>query len=139
MGKKDTCAERKQSACRLRHIRENAGLTQEQFSEILGISLSAYKKVESGENQVSLSSLRKLYNEMNVSADFVLFGKSQNMDETWEMILNCTEEDKLYLMLRLLTYFTKTKKNTFPLKDEQLEEDNEIVKILNRLQNDGED
>ena len=38
-----------QSACRLRQIRENADLTQEQFSEILGISVSAYKKVESGE------------------------------------------------------------------------------------------
>ena len=77
MSKKDTVVERMQSAFRLRQIRENAGLTQEQFSEILEISLSAYKKVESGENQVSLSSLRKLYKEMSVSVDFILFGKNQ--------------------------------------------------------------
>jgi len=50
MSKKDTLGERLQSACRLRQIRENAKLTQEQFAEILGISVSAYKKVESGEN-----------------------------------------------------------------------------------------
>ena len=50
MSKKDTLGERLQSACRSRQIRENAKLTQEQFAEILGISVSAYKKVESGEN-----------------------------------------------------------------------------------------
>lgn len=34
MSKKDTLGERMQSAFRLRQIRENAGLTQEQFAEI---------------------------------------------------------------------------------------------------------
>ena len=61
MNKRYTLGERMQSACRLRQIRENADLTQEQFSEILGISVSAYKKVESGENQVSIASLSNLY------------------------------------------------------------------------------
>lgn len=139
MSKKDTVAERKQSAVRVRQIRENAGLTQEQFSEILGISLSAYKKVESGENHVSLSCLKKLYKEMNVSTDFILFGKKQSLDDTWETILNCSETDKLFLLLRLLAYFTKNKKGTFLLKEEQSEEDKEILQLMNRLQKYGDD
>lgn len=139
MSKKDTLGERLQSAARLRQIRENAGLTQDEFSEILGISLSAYKKVESGENQVSLSSLRKLYEEMSVSADFVLYGKNEGLDEAWEAVLNCSETDKMFLMLRLLSYFTKIKKGVFPLKEEQVEEDKEILQMLRELQNDGED
>ena len=61
MNKRNTLGERMQSACRLRQIRENADLTQEQFSEILGISVSAYKKVESGENQVKLSPLSRTF------------------------------------------------------------------------------
>lgn len=70
MSKKGTAEERMQSAQRLRHIRESAELTQEQFAEILGISVSAYKKVESGENNISLASLRCLHKEMSVSADY---------------------------------------------------------------------
>ena len=139
MSKKGASGEKMQSAFRLRQIRENAGLTQEQFSEILGISVSAYKKVESGENQVSLSSLKKLYKEMKVSADYVLFGKNQSLDDTWEAILNCSETDKMFLMLRLLIYFTKSKKGTFPVKEAQSEEDKEIMQLIHRLQSYGED
>ncbi len=138
MSKKDTSEERMQSANRLRQIRENAGFTQEQFSEILELSLSAYKKVESGENQVSLTSIKKLYTKMGVSADFVLFGKKRDLDGTWEAILNSSESDKMVLLLRLLGYFTKVKRFTFPLKEEQIEE-NDILQMLSKWQNDGED
>ncbi len=134
MSKKDTLEERMQSAFRLRQIRENADLTQEQFSEVLGISLSAYKKVESGENQVSLSSLRNLYKKMSVSVDFVLFGENQKLSGVWESVLNCSETDKMFLLLKLLVYFTKMKKSTFSLKEEQSEENEEILQILNQLQ-----
>jgi len=136
MGKSDTLGERMQSACRLRQIRENAGLTQEQFAEVLGISVSAYKKVESGENQVSLSSLRNLYNEMQVSTDYVLFGKKQDMNEVWKSILNCTEEDKMLMFMRLLVYFTDVKKETFPRKEKYSKEKEEILSLMKRLQND---
>lgn len=137
MSKKDTLGERLQSACRLRQIRENAKLTQEQFAEILGISVSAYKKVESGENQVSLSSLRNLYNEMSVSADFVLYGKMQDMDAVWKEIINCSEADKLLILLRLLAYFTEVKKRTFPLSEEQTKDEQELLHFMQKLQNDG--
>ncbi len=137
MGKKDTWGERIESACRLRQIRESAGLTQEQFAEILGISVSAYKKVESGENQVSLSSLRNLYQKMQVSTDYVLFGKQQNIDEVWKDVLNCSESDKMFILMRLLVYFTKIKKGVFSLKDEKSREEQELLQLIQRLQNGG--
>lgn len=137
MSKKDTLGERLQSACRLRYIRESAGLTQEQFAEILGISASAYKKVESGENQVSLSSLRNLYNEMCVSSDFILFGKKQDLDDVWKDILNCSEADKLFILLKLLVYFTEVKKGVFPLKEEKSQEEQELLQLIHKLQKDG--
>lgn len=136
MGKSDTLGERMQSACRLRQIRENAGMTQERFAEVLGISVSAYKKVESGENQISISSLRKLYNEMQVSADYVLFGRKQDMSEVWKSIMNCAEEDKMLMFMRLMVYFTGVKKETFPRKDEYSKEEEEILNLMKRLQND---
>lgn len=137
MSKSDTWGERMQSACRLRQIRKNAGLTQEQFAEVLGISVSAYKKVESGENQVSLYSLRNLYNKMSVSADYVLFGKKQDLNEVWKEILNCSEADKMIMFVRLLVYFIEMKKGVFPFKEEYSNEEKEILQVIKRLQNDG--
>lgn len=135
MRKKDMLSERLQSAYRLRQIRESANLTQEHFAEILGISVSAYKKVESGENQISVSCLRNLQREMNISSDFILFGKNPDMNEAWKCILNCTEVDKLFILLRLITYFSKMKPPVFPLKLENLENDKEILHIIRELQN----
>lgn len=136
MSKSDTLGERIQSAGRLRQIRENSGMTQEQFAEVLGISVSAYKKVESGENQISISSLRKLYYEMQVSADYVLFGRKQDLSEVWKSILNCTEEDKMLMFMRLMVYFTDAKKEAFPRKDKYSKEEEEILSLMKRLQND---
>lgn len=139
MNKKETSAERKQMALRLRQIRENAGLTQEKFSEILGISASAYKKLESGENQISLSGLKKLYERMSISADYVLFGTNKDPAEVWEAVLNTSETDKMFLLIRLWTYFTKIKKATFPLQEEQSLHDERILQFIKALQDYGGD
>lgn len=139
MSKKANLDEKLQSAYRLRQIRENMGLTQEQFAEILGISVSAYKKVESGKNNISLSGLRLLHKEMNISADHVLFGENKSIENTWEAILNCSETDKLFLLLRLIVYFTKSKKGIFPMAEEQSENDKEILQLMSMLQNNRED
>ena len=139
MSKKGTVEERMQSAQRLRHIRENAGLTQEQFAEILGISASAYKKVESGENNISLASLRCLHKEMSVSADHVLFGETQSVADTWEEILNSSESDKMFILMRLIKYFSNNQKGTFPLTEEQSDEEKDIWQLIEKLLDDGKD
>ena len=139
MSKKEISVERRQSASRLRMIRENAGMTQEQFSEVLEISLSAYKKIESGENQISLDGLKKLKTEMSVSADYVLFGEHEGVDDVWDSILNCSEQDKMALMLRLLMYFTEVKKGRFSLKNDYLYHNEEIMRFVGELQAFGEE
>ena len=99
--------------------------------------MSAYKKVESGENQISIASLKNLHKEMYVSTDFVLFGRKQDLDEVWKDILNCSEADKLFIVLRLLVYFTEVKKGIFPPKEEKLKEEQELLQLMHRLQKDG--
>ncbi len=136
MKKKEYSVAKKQAASRLRLVRENAGLTQEQFAEILDITVSAYKKVESGENQISTAVLRKLYDVMNVSTDYILYGDTKNPDGVWTTVLNCSEVDKMYLLIRLLSYFTKIKPGTFPLKGESPKKEEEICQLLERLRTD---
>ncbi|MGN1313452.1 MAG: helix-turn-helix domain-containing protein [Lachnospiraceae bacterium] len=131
--------EKIQAACRLREIRENTGLSQEKFAEVLGISVSGYKKIESGENIISLDRLKILYKQMSVSTDYILYGEMKSADDIWKSILNCTEEDKLLLLYRLWFYFVKTKKGVFSLTEEQREIDKVIMESIKELQDNGEE
>ncbi len=137
MGQNTYSIEKIQSAGRLRETRENAGLSQEKFAEVLGISLPGYKKVEKGENSVSLACLRKLYDKMRVSSDYILYGASCSMEDVWTEILNCTEQDKMQLFLRLYGYFTQQKTASYPMKEEQGKYDHFIIKIIQKIQEEG--
>ena len=121
------------SASRIRQIRERAGFTQEQFAEILGISLSGYKKIENAENQISLNGLRKLERKLQVSADYILFGENESPDVMWERIQNCTDSDKLYLMIKLLFYFANNRNKAFYVKEDKANLDDAIFRVMEEL------
>ncbi len=121
------------SAARIRQIRERAGFTQEQFAEILGISLSGYKKIENAENQISLNGLRKLERKLQVSADYILFGENESPDVMWERIQNCTDSDKLYLMIKLLFYFANNRNKAFYVKEDKANLDDAIFRVMEEL------
>ena len=133
MGKKELTPERYEMAKRVRVIRKSVGLTQEKMSEILEISLSAYKKIESGENQISLEGLRKLQSELKISADYVLFGKHKDLDNIWEMVLNCDEYDKLRMLMRLINYFTKARNERYADEEEQTGYSDKIMNELREM------
>ena len=137
MAKQELPAEKREIAERMRKIRERAGATQEQFAEMMGISVSALKKIESGENQVSVACLKRLNEGMNVSADWVLFDKTNDAEEVWESIENCSEEDKMFLMLRLLHYFTGVKKTAMVDKSEQGQVSDDIKRFLDSMKRHG--
>ena len=113
--------EKEASAIRLREIRLNMGVSQEKFAEYLDISLSAYKKIESAENGISVRILRTLKQQFNISSDYLLYGDYKNFDSAMELIENCTEEDKMKLYLRLTQYFVNDKKKIFVEKKKDLE------------------
>ncbi|MBP3621138.1 MAG: helix-turn-helix transcriptional regulator [Lachnospiraceae bacterium] len=108
MARKKISSEKIETADRLRCLRERMGCTQEVFANKLNVSLSAYKKIESAENNVSLNVLRKL-NEMDVSSDFILFGTQTDVDGAWRAIQRCSEEDKLYLCIMMILHFVEKK------------------------------
>lgn len=135
MRTKDNSPERRALANRVHNLRIDCGNTQEQFAEILGISVSALKKIESGENQISIESLRRLENKLNVSADYLIFGKKADAHELWRDILNCTESDKFFLMMRLVYYFTNIKKLTYCESKIQKKYDQNILQIMELIYN----
>ena len=125
--------DRVNTAARIRQIREDAGLTQEAFAELIGISLSGYKKIESGENQISLNNLRELARAVQVSTDYILLGKKEEYGTVWDQIINYPDSDKMFLLVKLLFYFAGTKNSAFYLREEQGSIDKTILRVMESL------
>ena len=57
---------------RLKEIREDRDLTQQQVADILNCKQNTYQQYESGKRQIPLQFLIKLCEFYNVSADYIL-------------------------------------------------------------------
>jgi transcriptional regulator with XRE-family HTH domain len=64
----------------IKAARERVGLTQEQLSERVGIGVKSLSAIERGTVGVSLTTLRKICEELSVSADALLFGAGEKGD-----------------------------------------------------------
>lgn len=65
------------------HIKQErlaAGLTQERFSELIGIGVKHLSAIERGAVGLSLTTLKKICTVLAISSDVVLFGRSEKND-----------------------------------------------------------
>ena len=83
------------------------------MAEILDISLSAYKKIESAENNISLNGLKILKEKFDVSADYILYGELCKYKECWHLFNNCSENEKLRLFIRIIMYYCDETRKKF--------------------------
>ena len=60
---------------RLRDLRKNKGLSQEQLSKILGISLTSMQNYESGRRELPLGLAKILYEEFRVNPVWLMTGE----------------------------------------------------------------
>lgn len=58
---------------RIKNAREDAGLTQERFSELIGMGTKSVSALERGTVGVSLSSLQRICQVLSISGDEILF------------------------------------------------------------------
>ena len=92
---------KKEVGKRLRDIRCKLNLTQERFAEMLDISTQLYKKMELGENNISLNTLNKMKDKLDFSADYLLFGERDTLVEVWNKASTLEGIDKQILLLKL--------------------------------------
>lgn len=64
----------------IKREREKAGLTQDQFSEMLGIGSKSLSSIERGVVGISLTTLLKICDILRISANVLLYEQSQNND-----------------------------------------------------------
>ena len=92
---------KKEVGKRLRDIRCKLNLTQEGFAEMLDISTQLYKKMELGENNISLNTLNKMKDKLDFSADYLLFGERDTLVDVWNRASTLESMDKQILLLKL--------------------------------------
>lgn len=60
---------------RMRRVREERGMTQDEIANLLGTTKSAVSRVESGQRGLAAAEFAALSSALEVSADFILFGE----------------------------------------------------------------
>lgn len=92
---------KKEVGKRLREVRCKLNLTQERFAEMLDISPQLYKKMELGENNITINTLNKMKSKLNFSTDYLLFGEKDTLVEVWDKALTLGSIDKQQLLMKL--------------------------------------
>ena len=65
---------------RVRFVRTSRGFSREELAEILDISTLFLGYIECGQRGMSIATLQNMCNTLNVSADYLLFGKEESED-----------------------------------------------------------
>lgn len=95
---------------RIKNIRENMNMTKESFAKQLGISGQYLGMVERGKSYLSIEKLKILCDITNLSADYILFGKDNNIKNDTKEILSEFSDEQLEIgcdMLKKLALFIK--------------------------------
>ena len=66
---------------RIKLLRKQHGLTQEQFSEMLNMTENNLYRMESGRRNISIELLVEISTRFNTSLDYLVFGKTANVDQ----------------------------------------------------------
>lgn len=64
----------------IRAARERAGLTQEQFGELVSLGTKNVSDIERGVAGITVSTLKRICEKLSVSSDWILFGAQQKND-----------------------------------------------------------
>lgn len=95
---------------RIKNIRENMNMTKESFAKQLGISGQYLGMIERGKSYLSIEKLKILCDMTNLSADYILFGKDNNIKNETKEILSEFSDEQLEIgfdMLKKLALFIK--------------------------------
>lgn len=103
---------------RLKKLRKDAGLTQVDVSEKLGISQPAYASWERGIKKPTQDNLVKIAQVLNVSVDYLVGNSEEKVDELDNIELlfrmnskGLTEEEKEIFKKELIEFMEERKRN----------------------------
>ncbi|MBR3645200.1 MAG: helix-turn-helix transcriptional regulator [Lachnospiraceae bacterium] len=90
---------------KLRMFRKSIGLTQEAMAEKLNVSVSTYKAYELRRGIPKADVLVRLSSMANKPINYFMCEQNGEVEQCWSDIMNCSDINKLELMVRLIHYF----------------------------------
>ena len=105
----------KKIANRIKERRRALKYTQEQFAEIIGISVSSYTRIENAFQKPALDTLIKISQNLNISLDYIVFGDKDaysGLTTETEMLLallGFSDADKIKHTIEILNKLAKIK------------------------------
>jgi transcriptional regulator with XRE-family HTH domain len=103
-------------AVRIKKQRKTLGFTQESFSELVGITVSSYSKIENAFQNPSLDTMIKIADKLNLSIDYIVYGYDREKQEVPDNIedltslLDFVNSDKLKHAGEVISRISKIKK-----------------------------
>lgn len=89
---------------RLKKCRLDLQLTQEEFAELIQMSITYYGRIERGESGLSLEKIYLLYKKFDIDPTYLLTGLSNNTNLKYtELLENCPRQ-KRYDLEQLIKY-----------------------------------
>lgn len=88
---------------RLKQIRHERDLTQEQAAEALSISLAFYGRIERGQNGLTLERVIQLYEKLDIDPTYLLTGEKRQ-EIKLDIALNQCPREKRFDMEQLVKY-----------------------------------
>lgn len=100
---------------RISQARNLRNLTQENLSELTGLSVSAISRIETGRNSTSLKTLSKICDVLDINLDYILYdilsSDTKITDPTVSDIImlldSLTDEQKIFIRDVLNLYISK--------------------------------
>lgn len=92
---------------RLQIVRENGGYTQEEFAEVLDISVEHYRKVELGVYGLQRENMLLLYRKYKIDPTFLITGERNYAFDFELFIINCSREERDQFIDRMFAYMRK--------------------------------
>lgn len=88
---------------RLRVLRDNAELTQKELADLIGVSRSVYSKIETGQQEPTLTQLIALAKTFNTTTDFILNVDDRDDHDDCTDLLQILEIKNIFIENHLLT------------------------------------
>ncbi|MFH0988487.1 MAG: helix-turn-helix domain-containing protein [bacterium] len=92
---------------RLKHVRELKTWSQAAVSKITGLSKGTISMAERGETHLTIDNLARMCKALEVSADYVLFGRTSELSDEWRRL--SSTEDGLTLRAVILSLYKDKK------------------------------
>lgn len=103
---------KKEIGKRIQAIRLDMGMTKEAFARHIGVTGQYLGLIENGRNYLSTEKLKALCDFTDTTADYILFGKKQNIvNDTAGMLSEFTDEqiNDICKILKDIALFIKAK------------------------------